>query len=40
MNSLEAYLSQVTEKDTQKVVDALRHLSGFKDIRAVTAIQK
>jgi HEAT repeat protein len=39
MTALETYLSQVTEKDTAKVIDALGHLADFKDVRAVTAIQ-
>ena len=39
MNHLETYLAQVTQKDTRLVIDALRHLAGFKDVRAITAIQ-
>lgn len=39
MNPLETYLSQVTQKDTRQVIDALRHLASFKEVRAVTAIQ-
>ena len=39
MKSIDTYLEQVTEKDTQAVIDALEHLANFKDVRAVTAIQ-
>lgn len=39
MNSLESYLEQVIEKDIDKVIDALKHLAAFKDVRALTAIQ-
>ena len=39
MNPLETYLTQVTLKDTQQVIDALHHLVGFKDVRGITAIQ-
>ncbi|MEA3327837.1 MAG: HEAT repeat domain-containing protein [Chloroflexota bacterium] len=39
MESLDTYLSQVTQKDTTQVVDALVHLAAFSDVRALTAIQ-
>ncbi|MDY6847184.1 MAG: hypothetical protein SVP52_08625 [Chloroflexota bacterium] len=39
VKSLETYLEQIIEKGKVKMIEGLIHLAGFKDMRAVTAIQ-